>query len=149
MNDIEDAFVGTWLQSGVGVALRELFTGIPARYDTNLLEVSACRGMDSIYMTPELPHLDRLQCQGVAGELIMLDLLANLSTKAFRDGIRATYAYALQNSLRGYSRCAPGLGGICQMWQGFVTQATPANAAIAAPIINKWYFGSEQGYGQG
>ena len=59
------------------------------------------------------------------------------------------YASAREDSYRGYISCPRGSRGICQLWQGFATQATPANAAIAEPIINKWYFGSEQGYVQG
>ena len=123
--------------------------GAPLTSHENIWEYGNCTQFPSTLEALEEEQQRGRNCYSDAGPPLISKLQNNLSRDAFRDGIRAVYSSAREDSYRGYISCPKGSRGICQMWQGFVTQATPANAAIAEPIINKWYFGSEQGYGQG
>ncbi len=148
MNTLGKPLGNRWLKTGVDVALQVVHTGIQYPYGRTLEDISYCHGRNSIHTTFVIGNQDIIQCHGSAGISILLGLLDNLSERAFRDSLRITYAHARENSLRGNSLCAEGIGSLCSLWEGFVTQATPANAAIAIPIINKWYLGSEDGYRQ-
>ena len=122
--------------------------GDPLTGPENIWEYGNCTQYRSILEALEEDQQRGRNCYTDAGPPLISKLQNNLPRDAFRDGIRAVYSSAREDSYRGYISCPKGSRGICQLWQGFITQATPANAAIAEPIINKWYFGSEQGYVQ-
>ena len=122
--------------------------GNPLTGHENIWEYNVCSQYRSILEALEVEQQRGRRCYLDAGVPLMSNLENNLSPDAFRDGMRAVYAGALEGAYRGYVACPQGSRGICQLWEGFVTQATPENAAIAARIINKWYYGSEDGYQQ-
>ena len=71
------------------------------------------------------------------------DLNRGLGDGAFRQGFRSLYL-KLKNDEHRDVCYVPRLS-VCYMNAAFVTDASPETAAIAEPIINRWYYGSEHG----
>ena len=140
----------TWLDDSLGSFLVHLYGDNIPGSEREILDFDdfqpECRGIESLLAGLERGIRSAGTCQSSVGPMLSAELYFSLSEQAFKDGARATYAFAREDILRARSLCGFESGGICHLWEGFITQATPANAAIAAPIINKWYFGSEQGY---
>ena len=74
---------------------------------------------------------------------IFRDLNRRLGNSAFRNGFRRLYVKLKSNQHQ--ISCVGQERTLCYMKFAFVTDADPKAAAIAEPIINRWYYGSEQG----
>ena len=90
------------------------------------------------------PQVSR-KCQFDMGLGLYLDLYSNLGEESFKEGFRRLY-YATKWD--GNVSCANPLRGLCLFKESFVERASPADADIAAPIIDLWYWGDPLGKGK-
>ena len=82
-------------------------------------------------------------CPYSLGSGLLVDLYRNLGDEAFRQSFRSLYL-KLRDEV--HEDMCHGLElGVCYVKAAFVTDASPGAAAIAEPIINRWYYGSERG----
>ena len=82
-------------------------------------------------------------CEYVLGSGLFVDLYHSLGDESFRQSFRRLYL-KLEDDEHGGS-CTGVNRGECYVTAAFVTDASPEAAAIARPIINRWYYGSEHG----
>ena len=82
-------------------------------------------------------------CPYSLGSGLFVDLYRSLGDEAFRQSFRRLY---LKMHRRVHDFECKGLErGVCYVKIAFLTDAAPQAAAIALPIINRWYYGSEHG----
>ena len=79
-------------------------------------------------------------CPYVLGLSLFSDLYESLGDRAFRQGFRNLYVKLKYNEHREV--CYGQERSLCYAKFAFVTDAAPDKAAIAEPIINRWYYGS-------
>ena len=78
-------------------------------------------------------------CTKSLGPGLFLDLYHKLGREAFQRGFGNLYV-KLEGEEHG--ECAGLEGGICYVEAAFTDGATPADAALAEEVIDKWYNGS-------
>ena len=93
-------------------------------------------------MTWTSPMQVSRQCQFDMGLGLYLDLYSNLGEESFKEGFRRLY-YATK--WEGNVSCTNPLRGLCLLKESFVERSSPADADIAAPIIDLWYWGDPLG----
>ena len=71
------------------------------------------------------------------------DLRLGLGDRHFREGFHRLYVKLRDNTHS--DECSGDESTVCYMKFAFVTDATPEAAAVALPIINRWYYGSDRG----
>ncbi|MYB77669.1 MAG: M1 family metallopeptidase [Chloroflexi bacterium] len=123
------------------------------------LEDVAVNRRDGVPLTPyyrgECPSADSIQayeqfyertgtppdgnCPYSLGSGLFKDLYFSLGDDAFRQGFRRLYLATRDRSYRG--ECVGRTAGICYVGAAFVKNAPPEAAAIAGPIIHRWYYG--------
>ena len=78
-------------------------------------------------------------CSYTLGSGLFVDLYFALGDWEFRQGFRRLYV-AIQDG--HYSaECDGPRSGICYVGAAFVKYASPEAAAIAGPIVHRWYYG--------
>ena len=85
-------------------------------------------------------------CNYILGSKLFAGLYDSLGPEAFKDGFRNLYLRMRDESFsRRNTECTGTERGVCSVKAAFVSDADPNAAAIAEPIINRWYYGSEDG----
>ena len=82
----------------------------------------------------------RSGCSYALGRGLFLDLYEALGDEAFRQGFGRLYL-----TMRGKEHddeCTGLERGVCYVRAAFVTDALPESAALAEPVIVRWYYGS-------
>ena len=140
-----------WLGEGGAEVLRAVAVGDPLRIEN--VELSLCQLADNLSEIDRLeseprpdvgddvfPYLT-VDCPYVMGFGLFVDLYTNLGDWAFRHSFRRVHLKARDGAHK--DTCVDMRRAVCLVKQAFVTDAaTPRDAAIAEPIINRWYFGS-------
>ena len=85
----------------------------------------------------------RSGCNYSMGSKLFADLYESLGREMFREGFRNLYLRMLEESYGGDTECTSTERGVCSVKAAFMSD--PDAAAIAEPIINRWYYGSEDG----
>ena len=140
-----------WLGEGGAEVLRAVAVGDPFRIEN--VELSLCHQAANLAEVDKLeaaPRPDKgpddfpyvtLDCPYVMGFGLFVDLYANLGDWAFRQSFRRMHLKARDGEHE--DTCVDIERAICLVRQAFVTDAaSPRDAAIAEPIINRWYHGS-------
>ena len=78
-------------------------------------------------------------CAYVLGRGLFLDLYDTLGDEAFRHGFRRLYV-AMRDGERD-DECTSPERGVCYVRAAFVVDAMPESAALADPVIARWYHG--------
>ncbi len=86
-------------------------------------------------------------CSYDMGIAFYLDLYSQLGDRAFRQGFRQLYLEARKPSHD--QTCYDPERGLCLVRKSFVDSASPSKAAVAAKIIEKWYYGDPLGKEEG
>ena len=124
----------------VAVRARE---GIPIRTYTK----GDCQIADSLLAYEEYePPLGEEFNRGCAYSLgagLFTDMYFALGDWEFRQGFRRFYVAIRDGTY--YAECEGPQSGICHVGAAFVKYAPPRTAAIAEPVINRWYYGSASG----
>ncbi len=147
------SFSASWISEGGAEVLRAVTEG--ASINVRHAQLSLCHLADS------LSEIERIEfeairsgkakpysyltgnCPYVLGLGLFSDLYERLGDGAFRQGFRNLYI-KLKND--EHEDVCYGVGrSVCYVKAAFVTDASPAAAAIAEPIINRWYYGLESG----
>ncbi len=79
-------------------------------------------------------------CDYTMGSGFFFDLYRNLGEDAFRKGFRELY-FTLYSNKPLTERCTAPEFTACHLTNAFVANADQEAAAIAEPIINRWYYG--------
>ena len=82
-------------------------------------------------------------CPYSLGSGLFVDLYNTLGDRWFREGFRRLYLKLEHNE--HYETCYGVERGICYLKAAFLADADPQAAAAAAPVINRWYYGSKHG----
>ena len=99
-------------------------------------------------LADSLSAMERLAEEGVSGISIcyytlgrglFLELYETLGDEAFREGFRRLYL-KMRDEVH-FGECTGLERGICYVRAAFVADATPESAALAAPVITRWYEG--------
>lgn len=81
-------------------------------------------------------------CAYSLGLGLFMDLYQNLGREEFQQGFGGLYVM-LESEAN--VDCADQVIGVCYVRAAFVDDASPASAAIAAEIIDRWYYGNPMG----
>ena len=100
------------------------------RLALDLTAVDAVSAQDSIYWSG---------CMYSLGLGLFMDLYHQLGATTFREGFGSLY---LKLKAEEHGECTGLERGVCYVKAAFVDDASPAAAAIAEQIIDKWYYGS-------
>ena len=84
-------------------------------------------------------------CNYILGLNLFAGLYDSLGREMFREGFRNLYLKMRDESYGEDTECTGTERGVCSVKAAFVSDADPNAAAIAEPIINRWYYGSEDG----
>ena len=82
-------------------------------------------------------------CPYDLGWALFRDLINGLGDRHFREGFHRLYVKMRDDAHS--DECSGDESSVCYMKFAFVTDAAPEAAAVALPIINRWYYGSEHG----
>ena len=140
------SFAPRWMQEGPASFLesvsenKRIGTPIEPHNDGYCSHTNTLLGLDQ-YLQRRVPSFE--QCEYSLGSALFVDLYHSLGDQAFRDGFRRLY---LRLEIHESEEVCFGLeSGACYVKLAFVTDASPEAAAIALPIINRRYYGSEHG----
>ena len=81
-------------------------------------------------------------CAYSLGRGLFLDLYGTLGDEAFRRGFGRLYV-AMRDGERD-DECSGLERGLCNVRAAFVADAAPESAALAGPVIARWYYGPRQ-----
>ena len=81
-------------------------------------------------------------CAYSLGRGLFLDLYGTLGDEAFRRGFGRLYV-AMRDGERD-DECSGLERGLCNVRAAFVADAAPEAAALAGPVIARWYYGPRQ-----
>ena len=135
-----------WISEGGAEVLRAVAEGVPL--NPKSVELHLCQAAENL---AEIDRIEREQfgstgyetgsCPYVMGLGFFSDLYTNLGDLTFREGFQRMYE--IDRRLGEDRECEREERGWCFVWKAFVKDAaSPEAAAIAGPIINRWYFGS-------
>ena len=139
-------FAPRWLQEGPASFMesvsenKRIGTPIAAYNDGYCSYTNTLQGLDQ-HLQRRVPSFGN--CEYSLGSALFVDLYHSLGDTAFRQGFRRLYVKLRDQE--HYSKCAGLDRGACYVKAAFVTDASPQAAAIALPILNRWYYGSEHG----
>ena len=137
------AFAPRWLQEGPAVfferASESSRAGAPLEgYDTS------CQESDNLAFL-DRQRLDDSYCHYKLGWGMFYDLYDSLSEERFRHGLRKLYLTLKSETLTSDSACT-GIGrGECSVKAAFIDVADPELAAVVNDVVDRWYYGSEDG----
>ena len=137
------AFAPMWLQEGPAVfferASENSRAGAPLEgYDTS------CQESDNLAFL-DRQRLDDSYCHYKLGWGMFYDLYDSLGEERFRHGLRKLYLTLRSETLTSDSACT-GLGrGECSVKAAFIDVADPELAAVVNDVVDRWYYGSEDG----
>ena len=92
-----------------------------------------------------VPDTILTNCHYRLGRGLYIELYEILGEEAFRQGFRRLYLKMRDEEL--YDGCTGPERGVCYVRAAFVTDALPESAALAAPVIARWYYGPPQSLG--
>ena len=82
-------------------------------------------------------------CNYVWGSKLFADLYEKLGREAFQERFRNLYLKMRDASDGADTECTGTERGVCFLKATFVSEAPPSIAVVAEPIIDRWYYGSE------
>ena len=82
-------------------------------------------------------------CNYVWGSKLFADLYEKLGREAFQERFRNLYLKMRDASDGADTECTGIERGVCFLKATFVSEAPPSIAVVAEPIIDRWYYGSE------
>ena len=139
-------FAPRWLQEGPASFLesisenKRIGTPVQAFRDGYCSHTNTLLGLEE-FLRKRVPRFE--QCEYSLGSALFVDLYHSLGEKAFRSGFRKLYL--LLKNQEAAELCFGREKSVCYLKHAFVTEAPPGAAAIALPIINRRYYGSEHG----
>ena len=141
------AVSSAWITEGAATFLEKIAenarVGSPVEPVRNQDYLVACAADTLSELDQRAHEEDQGTCPYVLGSGLFVDLYRSLGDEAFRQSFRRLY---LKMHRRVHDFECKGLErGVCYVKIAFVTDAAPQAAAIALPIINRWYYGSESG----
>ena len=84
-------------------------------------------------------------CNYVLGSKLFADLYHRLGYEAFQERFRDLYLKMQADEQTADHECTGTERGLCFVKAAFVSDAPPSIAVASEPIINRWYYGSEDG----
>ena len=144
-------FAPTWIAEGGAEFLEQISENARVGSPIRPFNEGKCNHANTLERYEQLAHeweQKRLLvfsdlCPYALGSGLLVDLFRTLGDGVFREGFRRLY-HKLHNR-QHESECHGLERGVCYFKFAFVTEASPRAAAIAEPIINRWYYGSERG----
>ena len=122
----------------------ELYHGRPCELADNLSDLERIEfqlQFESGFTDDETVY--RSSCNYSLGSKLFAGLYESLGREMFREGFRNLYLRMLEESYGGDTECTGAERGVCSVKTAFMSDLDAA--AIAEPIINRWYYGSEDG----
>ena len=134
-----------WITEGAAdllqwVALDGLASQLPASIEPRCALANTISYLERVVRERQLGGVVKQECESALGFALFLDLYRSLGDGTFRRGFRDLYL-KLKNE-EHEDVCQGTERGVCYVKAAFVTDAAPQAAAIAEPIINRWYYGS-------
>ena len=138
-------FATRWIAEGGAIMLEKITErariGTPVAFDRRQLRNCA---VDTLSELERRTHRgDQGACPYVLGSGFFVELFRRLGEKSFQQGFQNLYHKL--NEQRHEDQCHGLEWSACYVKQAFVTDASPQAAALALPIINRWFYGSERG----
>ena len=143
-------FAPTWIAEGAASFMEGISENARTGIQGELYLDTSCELADNLSDLEriELQLYDtvfRSGCNYSMGSKLFADLYDSLGREMFREGFRNLYLRMLEESYSGDTECTGTERGVCSVKAAFVSDADPDAGAIAEPIINRWYYGSEDG----
>ena len=150
-------FSPTWIAEGAAVFMERISENARTGIQGELYLDTSCELADNLSdleriefqlqvesgFTDDDETVYRSGCNYSLGSKLFAGLYDSLGREMFREGFRNLYLRMLEESYGGDTECTGTERGVCSVKAAFMSD--PDAAAIAEPIINRWYYGSEDG----
>ena len=149
-------FSPTWIAEGAAIFLENISENARTGIQGELYLDSQCELADNLSDLSRIEEQLNIEsgftddtvyysgCNYILGSKLFAGLYDSLGRETFREGFRNLYLRMRDESFsRRNTECTGTERGVCSVKAAFMSD--PNAAAIAEPIINRWYYGSEDG----